>query len=71
MWNALIEIINSAMHGGAAGVLVIVIIAWMADRYLLVRDLKQLNQQMIDAFKENASIMSELSTLIGQLCQRI
>lgn len=71
MWNALIEIINSAMHGGAAGVLVIVIIAWMVDRYFLVKDLKQLNRQMIDAFTRNAEVVSELSTLINQLCQRI
>lgn len=71
MWNAVVEIVTTAMHGGAAGVLVIIIIAWMVDRYFLVRDLKELNRQMLHAFTDSTAATTRLSTLIDQLCQRI
>lgn len=71
MWEAIAKVVIAGMNSGLAGILVIILIAWMVDRYLLVRDLKDLNQQMIDAFKESSATNAELSTLIGQLCSRI
>ncbi len=71
MWEAIAKVAIAGMNSGLAGILVIILIAWMVDRYLLVRDLKDLNQQMINAFKESSATNAELSTLIGQLCSRI
>ena len=71
MWEAIAKVAIAGMNSGLTGILVIILIAWMVDRYLLVRDLKDLNQQMIDAFKESSATNAELSTLIGQLCSRL
>jgi len=71
MWDMIRDIVIAAMNSGLIGVVVIILIAWMVDRYLLIRDLKEQNKMMIDAFTANTSAITELSTLINQLCQRI
>lgn len=71
MWQAISDIVIAAMSSGIIGITVIILIAWMVDRYFLVRDLKEQNRMMIDAFTANTDALSKLSTLIDQLCQRI
>lgn len=71
MWAALENIVIEGMHSGLAGVVVIILLFWAVDRYLLIRDLKEQNAAMVTAFRENSAAITELSTLISQLCQRI
>jgi len=71
LWQAISDIVIAAMSSGIIGITVIILIAWMVDRYFLVRDLKEQNRMMIDAFTANTDALSKLSTLIDQLCQRI
>jgi hypothetical protein len=71
MWEAVADVVKSAMTNGAPGVIVIIIIAWFFDRWRLVKDLRDLNDKMIEAFQENTKAITELSTLISQLCNRI
>jgi len=71
MWEAVSTIVIAAMETGMTGIVVILLIAWMGDRYMLVRDLRIQNNTMIQAFQDNTKAITELSTLIGQLCQRV
>ena len=69
MWEAIAIVAKYVIDiGGLAG---IILIFWMADRYLLVKDLKDQNENMINAFQANTKAITELSTLINQLCQRV
>lgn len=54
--------------GGLAG---LVIMLWMVDRYLLVRDLRAVNEKMITVIEGNAKALSELSTLVNIMCQKM
>ena len=69
MWEAIAIVAKYVIDiGGLAG---IILIFWMVDRYLLVKDLKDQNENMINAFQANTKAITELSTLINQLCQRV
>jgi len=75
MWDALVKIAIAGMNSGQTGMLFTIIVillgAWMVDRYFLVRDLRKQNDTMIEAFQANTKAITELSTLINQLCQRV
>ena len=69
MWEALADVAKYVIEvGGLTGVILVI---WMVDRYLLVRDLRRQNDTMIQAFQDNTRAITELSTLINQLCQRV
>jgi hypothetical protein len=71
MWEAIKGIVIAAMDKDLMGLVVIVVLAWMVDRFMLVRDLRKVNTLTIDALTSNTRAITELSTLINQLCSRV
>ena len=65
------EIVKMLIEAGPYGVAGLFFIAWMTDRFLLVRDLRKLNDRMINAFDKNTEALVTLKTLIEGLCARI
>lgn len=76
MWGVLVHIVDiTAEYGGLAG---IILLFWMIDRFLLVRDLRKLNDQMIAMVTSStaaqvtaAAALRNLNDSIAQLCSRI